>query len=150
MGNFIKSEEIEEDYSFQETKKINIAYNNKKYELTISKCLIKGKIYIKIKEKTITNKLIHIYYEQFFEISNFKNINSYFNKENTLDNSYKNILYLIKNNRIKILFQNCNLIIIFYNLSQEREIITTINLESRYQTLDDIKFNDNPNFNNGD
>ena len=148
MGNFIKSEEIEEDYySFQETKKINITYNNKKYELTISKYLIKGKIYIKIKEKTITNKLIHIYYEQFFEISNFKNINSYFNKENTLDNSYKNILYLIKNNRIKILFQNSYLIIIFYNLSQEREIITTINLESRYQTLDDIKFNDNPNFN---
>ena len=119
------------------------------YNLKLSKILNEDKIYIKIIEKSYNNKYIHIYYYNSFDTNILFNINSYFKSLNTKDNAYKNILYLIKNKNFEINKQNSELILSLNKSNKDNKdnncLLVNLNFKKFYQTLDEIKFNKNPN-----
>jgi len=155
MGNYtiLKSSEKNSETSDSKYKdfyfiKDLISFEISNYTLELSKICNENKIYIKVIEKP-SYKFIHYYYENCFNIKDLEIINNYFKSQNTIDYAYKNIINIIRNNNSKITFNNSSLILILIfnesNESKESSFIKLI-LNKKYQTLNEIKFNKNPNF----
>ena len=133
-------------YLFKDTINIEILYNNVNYCLKLSKTLNEDKIYLKIKEKPYHNKFIHSYFDNFYELKELIAINNYYKSSNTINNAFKHILDLINTNNFKLDINNNNsLLLTLYKKNESNNILEEFYLYKRIQTINEIKFSNNPN-----
>ena len=152
MGNKTspKNKNMDKGYSnnnfkYHNALKDTSVFEISKYTLKISQIINEDKIYIKITEKS-NNKFNHIYYDNTFDTDDLSSINECFEIRNSIDNAYKNLLYLLNNDKAEISEINNELSIIF-NVKKinNNSLSIKLNLTKRYQTMNEIKFKKNPN-----
>ena len=128
------------------TFNISIDKNNK-YLIKLSEIKKENKIYIKI-TKISQNKLVNTFFDNSFDIHDLSTINNYFKSINTIDNCYKIIDNLINEKKVKISIDNNEILnLILFELNNNNEItLSKLNLNKKYQLLNEVKFTKNPNF----
>ena len=121
--------------------------SNYKYLIKLSKITKENKIYIKI-TKISHNKLVNTFFDNSYNIHDLSDINTDFKSSNSIDNSFKNIYNLIKENKIKIIIDNNEVLnLILFELNNNNEIILSkLYLNKNYQLLNELKFEKSPNF----
>ena len=134
-------------YLLENIAKFNISIdNNNKYFIKLSQIKNEKKIYIKI-TKISSNKLVNIFFDHSYDIRDLSAINNYFKSSNTIDNCYKNIYKLINEKKIKISFNDNEILnlILFESNDNNETILLQLYLNKNYQLLNELKFNKNPN-----